>query len=187
MSEKFECPVCKKSYKSEKTFTKHLEQHFQQNSEGYIKAIFRYKGTPPKEVVEALLTDCLSEMYKSLVVVANSESKKLSLLESFKATMAICYSSLSLANDCVGPCNPRTLSTKHRQLQSVLPAFLAQLGACEEVVSSAKHEDELSDAGRLLTSIMRDYHLILNEETPDKNRKQIADAWVETVQWSAQA
>jgi uncharacterized C2H2 Zn-finger protein len=187
MSTKYECPVCKKSYKSEKSFTKHLEHHFEQNSEGYIKAIFKYRGTPPKEVVEALLTDCLSEMFKSVAVATNSESKKLSLLDSFKATMAICYSSLSLANDCVGPCNPRTLSTKHRQLQSVLPAFLAQLGACEEVASSAKHEDELTDAGRLLTSILRDYHLILSEETKETVRKQIADAWCETLVWSAEA
>lgn len=183
----FECPVCKKKFKTESRFSKHLEQHFEQNAEGYVKAVFKYKGTPPREVVEALLADCLSEMFKSFAVVANGESKKLSLLDSFKATMAICYASLSLANECMSPCNPKTLTLKHRQMQRVIPAMLLQLGACEEVAKNAKHEDELKSEGILLTSLIRDYHIILNEETKDADRRAIADAWCDAASWVPQA
>jgi len=183
----FKCPVCNKEYSSEKRFENHLRVHFETDANGSVKAVFKFKGTPPREVVEAMLVDVLSEMYKSLQVTAEEQSKKLTMLQSFRVAMRICVESLELANDCLQPCNPKTLNMKHRQMQRVVPAFLLTLSACEEVCKDAKHEDDCVNEGKLLVSLIRDYHLILSENTSDKDRKELVDVWCESAAWGAQA
>lgn len=173
----YECPVCKKSYKTEGGFKKHLDFHFETNQHGTMREIFKVNSTPPKEVVDALCTDALSEMFKTFAVTAHDQYRKLTLLESFKAGVKISCDHLDLVRECLEPCQTATLAIKHRVIKDVLPTWCSISTSLWEQVKDVEDEDSCKDAAKTMLAIIADFHKLLHEETPQKNRLQIAKDW----------
>jgi len=184
----YECPVCKKNYKTEGGFKKHLDGHFETNQHGTMVQIFRVNSTPPKEVVDAMCVDALSEMFKTFAVTAHDEYRKLTLLESFKAALKISCDHLELIRECLDPVQVATLSIKHKVVKDVIPTWCAISVSLWEALKDVQDEDACKDGARTILALIGDFHKILHEDTPQKIRLQIAKEWKESLNHgSAQA
>ena len=176
----YQCPVCKKDYKTEGGFKKHLDGHFQTNQQGTMVQIFKVNSTPPKEVVDALCVDALSEMFKTFAVTANDQYRKLTLLESFKAALKISCDHLDLVRECLDPVQSATLAVKHRVVKDVMPTWCSITTSLWEQVKDTEQEDACKDAAKTVLAIISDFHMLLHEDTPQKERLIIAKNWKES-------
>ncbi len=181
----YNCPVCAKDYKTENGFKKHLDGHFTKDQTGTMVQIFKVKSVPPKEVVDAMCVDALSEMFKTFAVTANDQYRKLSLLDSFKAAMKISCDHLDLVRECLDPVQSATLANKHKVIKDVVPVWCSIATSIYEATKDSDSEEDFRVPARTILSIITDFHKILHEDTPQKERILIADSWKETFNGSA--
>jgi len=175
----YPCPVCKKEYKTEAGFKKHLDLHFEQNQAGTMVQIFKVNSTPPKAIVDAMCVDALSEIYKTFAVTFSGGTKKLSMVQSFKAGMKIASDHLDLVKECLEPVQSATLAIKHRVIKDIMPIWCTLTATLLESLDGVDDENEMTDAAKTMMALIGDFHVILHEDTPQSKRLMIAKEWHE--------
>lgn len=170
------CPICKKDF-SYDDFKTHLDTHFTKTETGLVQ-LYSIDSTPNKEIVDAVCTDALSEIYKTFLVTSNQESRKLTAGQSFKAGLHITNQHLTLLHQCLDKCQDATLSPKHRQIKKVLPHWLLSTQVCIEVLQDTDDERNMVSEAKTMMGILGDFHTILHESTALKKRKEVVEKWV---------
>lgn len=174
------CPTCGEKFDAEEKFAEHIKVHFTIN-EQTNQVLYKIATTPPKEVVEAVLIDTLSEIYRSYQVVYEETTTKLTQEESFLASIAITCEHLRLLNECFEPINEKTLNPKHRAFKSVAPAWYSVFSLEFAKLKEDPTSPSFNVAAKNAVQLMKDYHLMLHEDTSMKDRKQIVQDWVDVA------
>lgn len=164
----FICPTCGIEIEEDK-IKEHLDSHFTQAP----VPILKINSTPKKEVVEALIADVLSEMYKSFT----SPSGKLTEEENLLSSLAIFCDELYLIKNALSIVDPRTLCPKHRSIQKVVPFWYNTLATDFAVLKEYPDDASYKTVARNMINIISDLHVMLVYKTKLKDRELLVKKW----------
>ena len=169
------CPTCKAELKTEAGFKRHLDRHFSTDQHGTMKAIMKISSTPPKAIVDAMCVDALSEIFRTFEVTSDGASK-LDTQRSFTVALNISLGHLDVVNECLHYCQRNTLANKHKHLRDVAPYFITILTT---LGSKCQNDDTyFMTAARASMQMIKDFHLILHEDTLESDRAKIVKEWI---------
>lgn len=136
---------------------------------------FKGDGAPPKYVVESVFSDCIKEMALTFETVFTQNSEKLTKVQQFQAALSIWATEMDQVVFLTKHLNPQTLTPKHKAMQKLVPMLLIRTECLREAIKDATEETDynVTGAAKEAVSILSLFHNCLNENTPQKDRKEL--------------
>ena len=148
------------------------------------KGILKFNSTPPKYVVESCFTDCLKEMAQTLAVTADGGTNKLSIVDSFRAALAIWAAELFNLNSLLKQTQRATLANKHKLVFDMVPLWLFRVELLRGNLESDMRESDwvVTGAARESISIISCFHKLMDENVTIKDKKAFVVEFKEQFQ-----
>jgi len=143
------------------------------------EALLKFNSTPPKHIIDAVLADKIRELSYTLEVTKNKQSKKLTVMQSFRAALAIWAAEMHDLSQLFKDVEPKTLAPKHRMLVTLFPKWLLRIEVMRAELAEIEAETsvEAVAAAQEVTSLLQVFHYVLDENTKLRHKQEMVQTY----------